>query len=245
MVPRSDSSRKLSEAMLVPYKKFLDQYEIKTDAKLAKTVKHQQDKVITQLVGKILSKENDLKRSFDKHDTEKTGKLSYWQFSQMLQELDMGLSSRTVYDFISSVDTNKDGAIDWEEFHARFSKQFTKLLKEKEHVASSPVSTPTTKASTIPSTSKALRQLAKKVFQSPTNHKGAARIAFIAADSDGNGGLSLKEFQGLLRAYDIHWPVELESKVFKFMDYNKRFVNLFSLPMPHTFPIRLTCPFWF
>lgn len=97
MRPQTASAIKLAMIDFVAYRKFLDRYTLQIDEKLAAIWRSQHGRVAHELLLKIASRQEDLKNAFQTLDGGNTGKVSYLQFSEILESLHIGLSSEQIY----------------------------------------------------------------------------------------------------------------------------------------------------
>jgi hypothetical protein len=75
---------------------------------------------------------------YKKFDVNEDGKIEYLEFVSALESLDLGLSKSQMYELMGSIDMDKDGSINFEEFASRFQVVFTHVRDEAaEHTASS------------------------------------------------------------------------------------------------------------
>jgi len=81
--------------------------------KLAKIWKQQEDETIAKLCRQFYEKALDLKQAFEKFDTDKSGSISYTEFVALLREMKMKLSNVQKYEFMRSIDADKNGMIDY------------------------------------------------------------------------------------------------------------------------------------
>jgi Ca2+-binding EF-hand superfamily protein len=70
--------------------------------------------------------------AFEKIDRNGDKLISYQEFADIVKSFDVGLTQDQVYDLMRSVDSNKDGHIDYTEFVARFEGGFAIVVKDDE-----------------------------------------------------------------------------------------------------------------
>ena len=109
----------------INYTQFLDRYRIKMRAEDAQW----QDGMIQAVCRKLFQSTNarDVDGAFRHFDANDDGCIEYEEFSDTLKSLDIGLDDQQIFQLMCSMDRNRDGTIDLQEFRDRFGLCFQQV----------------------------------------------------------------------------------------------------------------------
>eukprot|EP00002_Diphylleia_rotans_P002100 TRINITY_DN1129_c0_g4_i1.p1 TRINITY_DN1129_c0_g4~~TRINITY_DN1129_c0_g4_i1.p1 ORF type:complete len:796 (-),score=165.92 TRINITY_DN1129_c0_g4_i1:939-3326(-) len=107
----------------IDYSIFLNQYEI-DDAKL----RDWEEKIAKKVAESIFQHKGGLSAVFASMDHNKDGTLSYAEFQQAVEGMNLGLSKEQITYFALSLDQDNDGTVSYNEFLSRFKMKFRKPL---------------------------------------------------------------------------------------------------------------------
>jgi protein phosphatase len=185
----------------INYTKFLERYKIEVDEKVLGQWRRT---VVSKICAKIYEKFKDLKEAFAAIDADHSGKISYKEFLDLIRKYNIGLTNEQVYDFMRSVDTDQDGAIDYGEFVARFSVHFDRLVKEEDKHW--------------------LDIAVKEIGHALLQRHEQLKHAFEEMDTDQSGTISYKEFSIALQTYlglEEKYDKTQRQKIFDYIDLDK------------------------
>ena len=109
----------------INYTQFLDRYRIKMRAEDARW----QDGMIQAVCRKLFQSTNarDVDGAFRHFDANDDGCIEYEEFSDTLKSLEIGLDDQQIFQLMCSMDRNRDGTIDLQEFRERFGLCFQQV----------------------------------------------------------------------------------------------------------------------
>jgi Ca2+-binding EF-hand superfamily protein len=147
----------------------------------------------------IVENMKSLRQAFQTFDTDKDGKLSYQEFMQVLKAYDLGMSDDQMLDFTMSIDQDKSGFIELEEFEQRFQMRFESSLLND-------------------TTKKTLKDIALKILEK----KKELRSAFHDFDVNQDKKLQLSEFSAALGSLGFKWSEDELRELFSSIDVQKQ-----------------------
>jgi Ca2+-binding EF-hand superfamily protein/diadenosine tetraphosphatase ApaH/serine/threonine PP2A family protein phosphatase len=177
----ADTSKAVSpDAKLIKYMKFLDRYKVKVDKTFWATW---EAAVIEKICNKLLEHSSTLKKAFSAMDANGNNIIEYDEFVSVLSQFDIGLSKEQIFDFMRTIDSNRDGHVDYEEFSHTFSAQWRSSkdsAKNQEHITW-------------------LKTQIQTIGDRIAKQKASLRAHFKKFDTTGDGGLSYEEFADALK----------------------------------------------
>jgi len=125
----SDSHCKKKEGK-INFLAFLNQFSIKA-MENNKITSEYEKQIVSKLSKVLMENMSNLKEAFQKFDSDKDGKLSYQEFFNILKNYDLCMSNSQMFDFTTSIDEDKSGFIEFEEFQHRFHMQFESKISDE------------------------------------------------------------------------------------------------------------------
>jgi Ca2+-binding EF-hand superfamily protein/diadenosine tetraphosphatase ApaH/serine/threonine PP2A family protein phosphatase len=204
---------------MIKYMKFLDRYKVKVDKTFWATW---EQAVIEKICHKLLEHSSSLKKAFEAMDTNGNQIIEYDEFVAVLSRFDIGLSTEQIFDFMRSIDVNRDGHVDYEEFSNTFATQWKSTkdsAKNSEEI-------------------KWLKKQIQKIGDVISRQKPSLRTHFKSFDASGDGGLSYEEFSRALKdQLGLTYTEEESLKLARLVDTNnskriswKEFKTTFTKP---------------
>lgn len=214
--PGADASQ---APRMIKYMKFLDRYKVKVDKTFWAAW---EQAVIEKICHKMLENASSLKSAFAAMDTNGNQIIEYDEFVSVLSQFDIGLSKEQIFDFMRSIDVNRDGHVDYEEFANTFSGQWKSSkdsAKNSEEIAW-------------------LKEQIQKIGEIISNRKHSLRTHFKRFDASGDGGLSYEEFsEALIAQLGLKYTEDEAMKLARLVDANnskriswKEFKKTFTKP---------------
>lgn len=186
----------------IKYMKFLDRFKVKVDKKFWATW---EQAIIEKICHKLLEHASSLKAAFATMDTNGNQIIEYDEFVAVLLKFDIGLSKEQIFDLMRTIDKNRDGHVDFEEFAHTFHAQF-KSAKDQ------------AKNQDEIDWMKAQIQVIADVI---AKNKASLRAHFKSFDESGDGGLTYEEFAVALRDHlHLKYSEEDALKLARVVDVN-------------------------
>lgn len=207
------------EKKMIKYMKFLDRYKVKVDKKFWATWEHA---VVDKICHKLLEHATSLRNAFEAMDTNGNQIIEYDEFVAVLSRFDIGLSKEQIFDFMRSIDANRDGHVDYEEFSHTFSAQWRSAKDNAKNSADI----------------EWLKTQITVIADAIAKDKTSLRAHFKKFDVSGDKGLSYEEFADALKSQlGLHYTEEEALKLARVVDANnskriswKEFKSKFSRP---------------
>jgi protein phosphatase len=99
----------------INYSKFLERYRIE----MANIDESWKEAVIERICERLFQVANNIEAFYKQFDVNDDGKIEYLEFVSALESLNLGLTRSQIYELMGSIDMDKDGCIDFEEFANR------------------------------------------------------------------------------------------------------------------------------
>ena len=220
----------------INYTKFLNRYriEMRPDDMAWQTA------LVENVCKKLFAVCSSLEDAYKLFDVNSDGTVEYSEFVEGLERLKLGLSKRQQYDFMQSIDTDKDGHIDFSEFASRFRVAFTRIADASNAGTPGSVLSPPGVAGSpgvshsptwdvrgmaqanspgVPNAGSeteelevddTIKDLLQRVGTALFSGEKNAAEQFASMDTNGDGCLSKDEFATALTALDLDPPVTHE-----------------------------------
>jgi hypothetical protein len=107
----------------IHYVKFLERYQIT----LQDADTSWMDAIVERTCERLFSACPDLEGAYSFFDTDGSGSIDLEEFERGLSKVDLGLSRAQIVDLMNSIDQDKDGRIELDEFVARFKVVFSRV----------------------------------------------------------------------------------------------------------------------
>jgi protein phosphatase len=177
----------------VNFVKFLERYRIDMVGPGSRWI----DGVIQKVQEILYEKCQTARQLFDVFDRNGDGYISLFEFMETLKTLNLGLTDNQIYDFMRDIDTDADNKISLEEFNKRFQVRYTKSdVKGDKWVAD------------------VLQKIGRILFAS---HK-TVEEAFRKFDQNGDGVLSIAEWNACLKTIGFNLTPDEEQRLLKVVD---------------------------
>ena len=186
----------------IKYMKFLDRYKVKVDKKFWATW---EQAIIEKICHKLLEHASTIKAAFAAMDVNGNQIIEYDEFVSVLCKFDIGLSKEQIFDFMRTIDKNRDGHVDFEEFAHTFQAQFKSAkdsAKNQEEIDW-------------------LKQQMQLISDVIAKKKPSLRSHFKSFDESGDGGLNYEEFSKALNEHlHLKYSEEDALKLARVVDVN-------------------------
>eukprot|EP00002_Diphylleia_rotans_P008651 TRINITY_DN1867_c0_g1_i10.p1 TRINITY_DN1867_c0_g1~~TRINITY_DN1867_c0_g1_i10.p1 ORF type:complete len:814 (+),score=130.57 TRINITY_DN1867_c0_g1_i10:1842-4283(+) len=155
----------------INYKLFLAQYDL--DSEKLKEWEVEITHKVAQVIYTSMASLRDIFLTFDVNGD---GTLSYGEFHNAMERMNLGLSKEQITHFIISTDDNMDGTISYDEFSHRFKMKFKKPI-----------------GNVSAQEAQEVEELVSKLGSMFVSRSISAKQAFSHFDSDGSGSITFQE----------------------------------------------------